>query len=278
MRFSSTGTVTGRVPHPVRHAANCAGGEDPCGNTWLSCEEVSLGYVYEADPLGRERARSAPRDGPLQARGRRRPTWTCGIYLTEDERRTAASTASAPRPGQPVSGRAPGAASPRTATSAPSPGRTSPTRTSSPPRPAPRSPARSTSTAARAATTPTTRSGSPPRDDNRVRQVNLTGNTYELAYDDSLVTSGTAPPPASTTSGSASGDLFVARRTAQHGDLRHHTIDVVAPFLRIDGQSDSPEITGPGLLPTAPGCTSPASAARGSSSGGITYEVRAVPA
>ncbi len=98
--------------------------------------------------------------------------------------------------------------------------------------------------------------------DNRVWQYNAAAQTIELAYDDSLVTSGTAPlTGVDNVTGSASGDLFVAE---DGGNMEICVItpdDVIAPFLRIDGQSGS-EITGPAFSPTAAACTSPASAAR----------------
>jgi secreted PhoX family phosphatase len=62
---------------------NCSGGGTPWG-TWLSCEEVMGGLVWECDPAGRRRARSHPAMGvfkheaaAVDPRGRR-------IYLTED--------------------------------------------------------------------------------------------------------------------------------------------------------------------------------------------------
>src|SRR5262249_16703495 len=81
--------------------------------------------------------------------------------------------------------------------------------------------------------------------DNRVWQLNLTNSTYELAYDDSLVTNGSAPlTGVDNVTGSSSGDLFVAE---DGGNMEICIItpnDIVAPFLRVNGQSGS-EITGP---------------------------------
>ena len=62
---------------------NCSGGGTPWG-TWLSCEEVEDGLVWECDPSGRRAAVSRPAMGVFKheaaaadPRGRR-------IYLTED--------------------------------------------------------------------------------------------------------------------------------------------------------------------------------------------------
>ena len=62
---------------------NCSGGGTPWG-TWLSCEEVEDGRVWECDPSGRKRAVAHPAMGifkheaaAVDPRGRR-------VYLTED--------------------------------------------------------------------------------------------------------------------------------------------------------------------------------------------------
>ncbi len=111
--------------------------------------------------------------------------------------------------------------------------------------------------------------------DNRVWQLNLTNNTYELAYDDSLVVGGSAPlTGVDNITGASSGDLFVAE---DGGNMEICVItpdDVIAPFLRIDGQSGS-EITGPAFSPDGTRLYfSSQRGTSGSSSGGITYEVR----
>lgn len=110
--------------------------------------------------------------------------------------------------------------------------------------------------------------------DNRVWQLNAASNTYELAYDDSLV----SPGPATLTgvdniTGSPHGDLYVAE---DGGNMEINLItpdDVVTPFLRLTGQGSS-EITGPAFNPS--GTRLYFSSQRGTtgvSSGGITYEV-----
>jgi uncharacterized protein len=62
---------------------NCSGGGTPWG-TWLSCEEIMGGHVWECDPAGRRRALSRPAMGTFKheaaavdPRGKR-------VYLTED--------------------------------------------------------------------------------------------------------------------------------------------------------------------------------------------------
>jgi uncharacterized protein len=62
---------------------NCSGGGTPWG-TWLSCEEIEDGRVWECDPTGRKRAVAHPAMGifkheaaAVDARGKR-------VYMTED--------------------------------------------------------------------------------------------------------------------------------------------------------------------------------------------------
>ncbi len=95
-----------------------------------------------------------------------------------------------------------------------------------------------------------------------------------MAYDDSLVTSGTAPlTGVDNITGTSSGDLFVAEDGGTMEICLITPDDVVAPFLRVDGQSSS-EITGPAFSPNGSRLYfSSQRGTSGSSSGGITYEV-----
>jgi len=84
IRFDSNANITSAYRILSGTNRNCSGGPTPW-NTWLSCEEVDRGYVYECDPWG---SKSAARRSAL---GRfNHEAAACNpnrkvIYLTEDE-------------------------------------------------------------------------------------------------------------------------------------------------------------------------------------------------
>ncbi|WP_121746917.1 alkaline phosphatase PhoX [Streptomyces sp. E2N166] len=272
VRFSSTGAVTSayRVLSGTRQ--NCAGGRTPW-NTWLSCEEVDRGYVYETDPWGVKAAVRRDAMGRFKHEAAAADPVREVVYLTEDVsdgcfyrfRPTTWGDLSSGTLEVLVAGSS--TSGPVTWARVPDPSGATATR-------------RQVSGAKRFNggegchyaddTCWFTTKG-----DNRVWQYNATAQTIELAYDDSLVTSGTAPlTGVDNVTGSSSGDLFVAE---DGGNMEICVItpsDVIAPFLRVDGQSGS-EITGPAFSPDGTRLYfSSQRGTSGSSSGGITYEVR----
>jgi uncharacterized protein len=62
---------------------NCSGGGTPWG-TWLSCEEVESGLVWECDPAGTRRALSRPAMGTFKHEAAAVDPRGHRIYLTED--------------------------------------------------------------------------------------------------------------------------------------------------------------------------------------------------
>ncbi|KAB1146465.1 DUF839 domain-containing protein [Streptomyces luteolifulvus] len=271
VKFSSTGTITGAYRILSGTRQNCAGGSTPW-NTWLSCEEVSLGYVYETDPWGVNTAVQRPAMGRFKHEAAAADPVRQVIYLTEDESNgrfyrfvpttwgdLSSGTLQVLKAGSGTSGSF-------TWGTVPDPD-------GSP-----------TSTRTQVSGSKSFNGGEgchyaddtvwfTTKGDNRVWQVNLTNSTYELAYDDSLV-NGTAPlTGVDNITGASSGDLFVAEDGGNMEICLITPDDVVAVFLRIDGQSSS-EITGPAFSPDGTRLYfSSQRGTSGSSSGGITYEV-----
>ncbi|MFG2641734.1 alkaline phosphatase PhoX [Streptomyces sp. NPDC048370] len=272
VKFSSTGAVTGAYRILSNTRTNCAGGKTPW-NTWLSCEEVSLGYVYETDPYGVNAAVRRAAMGRFKHEAAAADPVRKVVYLTEDESSgcfyrfipTTWGNLSTGTLQVLVAG---------TATSGSFTWQNVPDPDGSP-----------TATRSQVSGSKKFNGGEgchyandtvwfTTKGDNRLWQLNLTDNTYELAYDDSLVSGGGAPlTGVDNVTGSSSGDLFIAE---DGGNMEICIItpdDVVAPFLRISGQSGS-EITGPAFSPDGKRLYfSSQRGTSGSSSGGITYEV-----
>ncbi|MFH8927463.1 alkaline phosphatase PhoX [Streptomyces pristinaespiralis] len=271
VRFSSTGAITGAYRILSNTRQNCAGGKTPW-NTWLSCEEVSLGYVYETDPYGVKAAVRRDAMGRFKHEAAAADPVRRAVYLTEDESNGCLYRFVPTTWGDLSSGRLQVLVA-GTATSGsfswadvPDPDG-SPTYTRSQVSGAKRFNGGEGCHYADDKVWFTTKG------DNRLWQLNLLTNTYELAYDDSLV-SGTAPlTGVDNVTGTAFGDLFVAE---DGGNMEICVItpdDVVAPFLRVGGQSSS-EICGPAFSPDGSRLYfSSQRGTSGSSSGGITYEV-----
>ncbi|MFD5098893.1 alkaline phosphatase PhoX [Streptomyces albidochromogenes] len=271
VRFSSTGAITGAYRILSSTRQNCAGGKTPW-NTWLSCEEVDRGYVYETDPWGVKAAVRRDAMGRFKHEAAAADPVRRTVYLTEDTTDGCFYRFTPTTWGDLSAGRlevlkmGSGTSGPVTWATVPDPS--------------------GASTATRNQVSGAKRfTGGEgcyyaddtcwftTKGDNRVWQYNAAAQTIELAYDDSLV-NGTAPlTGVDNVTGTSSGDLFVAE---DGGNMEICVItpdDVVASFLRIDGQSGS-EITGPAFSPDGRRLYfSSQRGTSGSSSGGITYEV-----
>ncbi|AXE85733.1 alkaline phosphatase PhoX [Streptomyces sp. Go-475] len=272
VRFSSTGAITGAYRILSNTRTNCAGGKTPW-NTWLSCEEVDRGYVFETDPWGVKASVRRDAMGRFKHEAAAADPVRQVVYMTEDVtdgcfyrfRPTTWGDLSAGTLEVMVAGS--GTSGPVTWARVPDP---------------------SGATATRNQVSGAKRFNGgegcyyandtcwfTTKGDNRVWQYDAAAQTIELAYDDSLVRSGTAPlTGVDNVTGSASGDLFVAEDGGTMDICVITPDDVVAPFLRIDGQSAS-EITGPAFSPDGTRLYfSSQRGTSGSSSGGITYEVK----
>ncbi|MFF9910503.1 PhoX family protein [Streptomyces sp. NPDC013457] len=272
VKFGSTGNVTGAYRILSGTRTNCAGGKTPW-NTWLSCEEVSLGYVYETDPYGVNAAVRRAAMGRFKHEAAAADPVRKVVYLTEDETSGCFYRFIPTTWGDLSSGTLQVLVA-GTATSGSFTWQNVPDPDGSP-----------TATRSQVSGSKKFNGGEgchyandtvwfTTKGDNRLWQLNLTTNTYELAYDDSLVSGGGAPlTGVDNVTGSSSGDLFIAE---DGGNMEICIItpdDVVAPFLRISGQSGS-EITGPAFSPDGRRLYfSSQRGTSGSSSGGITYEV-----
>jgi uncharacterized protein len=83
LRFGPRGDVRDAYPILSGTSRNCSGGGTPWG-TWLSCEEVEEGRVWECDPAGRRAAVPHPAMGIFKHEAAAVDQRRRCIYLTED--------------------------------------------------------------------------------------------------------------------------------------------------------------------------------------------------
>jgi secreted PhoX family phosphatase len=84
IRFSAEGDIVDAYPILHNTRRNCAGGTTPW-NTWLSCEEVSDGHVWECNPLGKGQGFRRPLLGTFNHEATVVDPRTGHLYLTEDD-------------------------------------------------------------------------------------------------------------------------------------------------------------------------------------------------
>jgi hypothetical protein len=85
LRFDRGGDVMDAYPILEGTRRNCAGGATPW-RSWLSCEEVGLGQVYECEPEGNAGARLRPALGTFKHEAAAVDPRDSTVYMTEDER------------------------------------------------------------------------------------------------------------------------------------------------------------------------------------------------
>jgi len=83
LRFSADGELIDCYSICTGTTNNCAGGPTPWG-TWLTCEEIDEGLVYECDPTGRRLAVPAPALGIFKHEAAAVDPVHKHIYMTED--------------------------------------------------------------------------------------------------------------------------------------------------------------------------------------------------
>ncbi|MEB3366539.1 alkaline phosphatase PhoX [Saccharopolyspora mangrovi] len=268
IRFDANGNPTSAYRILGGTTRNCAGGPTPW-NTWLSCEETDFGYTWETDPWGTKAAVRHNAMGRFKHEAAACDPDRKVIYQTEDtsdgcfyrfipttwgdlsaggtlqvlvENGTTLSWVTVPDPdGSPT-------------------------------------PTRDQVAGAKifnGGEGAFYRNGTcyfTTKGDNRVWAYDAANNQLHIAYDDNL----TSNPPLTgvdNITGATVGDLYVAE---DGGNMEICIItpdDIIAPFLRVTGQSSS-ELCGVAFNPAGNRMYfSSQRGTSGSSSGGITYEV-----
>lgn len=83
IRFDSSGNTVNAYSILEDTSRNCAGGATPWG-TWLSCEEIGTGLIWECDPNGKQSAIPRPALGAFAHEAVALDTRNQILYMTED--------------------------------------------------------------------------------------------------------------------------------------------------------------------------------------------------
>ncbi len=273
LRFAADGSI--RAAYRILNGTNrnCAGGATSW-NTWLSCEEVRGGQVWETDPWGEQRAVVRPAMGRFTHEAAAHDPGRGVVYLTEDERDGCFYRF---RPHHPrdlgagvldvLVGPASASVSVRWVPVPDPDARSRPTRH--------QVPGATRFDGGEGCWYAQDRCYFTTKGDNRVWAYDAAKQRLELVYDDSLVAEGEAPlRGVDNIIGSAGRDLYVAE-DGDDMEINLITPDgVVTPFAQVYDHHPKSEIAGPAFSPD--GTRLYFSSQRGKSgkhSGGVTFEV-----
>jgi secreted PhoX family phosphatase len=264
LRFDALGRITGAYRILSGTRANCAGGATPWGR-WLSCEEVDRGYVWDTDPTGAS--------GPVRRDAMGRFVHEAAavdpvrkvVYLTEDEPDGCFYRFRPSRWPDLTAGVLEVLTTGGTWSRVPDPSGAA-TRTRHQVAAARRFAGGEGCWYAGGVCWFTTKG------DGRVWRLDAATSRLTVAYDDAVP--GAPLTGVDNVVGSDARELFVAE---DGGDMQICVITeggTVAPFLRVVGHPRS-EVTGPAFSPDGTRLYfSSQRGATGTSSGGVTYEVR----